>query len=96
MLESIIKTSVNNPMNAQLKIINMTLNTMNEDIKKNNDKLGKILNDNNNYDEFKNKNIIKGIIEINSDDINKNINLFKTEMNKYIEVYINKEKINVI
>ena len=73
MLESIIKTSVNNPMNAQLKIINMTLNTMNEDIKKNNDKLEKIFNDNNN-EEFKNKNIIKGLIEINSDDINKNIN----------------------
>ena len=50
-LESIIKTSVNNPMNAQLKIINITLNTMNEDIKKNNDKLEKILNDNNNDDE---------------------------------------------
>ena len=55
MLESIIKTSVNNQMNAQLKIINMTLNTVNEDIKKNNDKLEKILNDNNNDDEFKNK-----------------------------------------
>ena len=38
MLESIIKTSVNNPMNAQLKIINMTLNTLNEDIKKKNEK----------------------------------------------------------
>ena len=39
---------------------------------------------------------IKGIIEINSDDINKNMNLFKTETNKDIDVYINKEKINVI
>ena len=78
-LESIIKTSVNNPMNAQLKIINMTLNTVNEDIKKNNEKLEKILNNNSNDDEFKNKNIIKGVIEINSDDINKNIILFYTK-----------------
>ena len=51
-LESIIKTSVNNPMNAQLKIINMTLNTVNEDIKKNNEKLEKILNDNNLFDDW--------------------------------------------
>ena len=63
-LESIIKTSVNNPMNAQLKIINMTLNTVNEDIKKNNEKLEKILNDNNNDDEFKNIIINKILIYI--------------------------------
>ena len=63
-LESIIKTSVNNPMNAQLKIINMTLNTVNEDIKKYNEKLEKILNDNNNDDEFKNLTINKILIYI--------------------------------
>ena len=51
-------------MNAQLKIINMTLNTLNEDIKKNNDKLEKILNDNNNDDEFKNIIINKILIYI--------------------------------
>ena len=51
-------------MNAQLKIINMTLNTMNEDIKKNNAKLEKILNDNNNDDEFKNIIINKILIYI--------------------------------
>ena len=39
MLENIIKTSVNNPMNSQLKIVNITLNSINEDIQKNNQKL---------------------------------------------------------
>ena len=96
MLENIIKTSVNNPINNQLKIINMTLNTVNENIKKSNEKLEKILNYNDNNDEFKNKNIIKGIIEINSNDINKNIVLFYTEMNRNIDIYINNEKIDVI
>ena len=47
MLENIIKTSVNNPMNSQLKIVNITLNSINEDIQKNNQKLEKILNNNN-------------------------------------------------
>ena len=44
MLENIIKSSINNTINNQLKIVNMTLNTINEDIKKNNEKLEKILN----------------------------------------------------
>ena len=97
MLENIIKTSANNPINSQLKVINISLNSINEDIKKNNEKLEKILNNNsNNNDEFQNKNIIKGIIEINSNDINKNIILFNTEMNKNIDIYINNWKINVI
>ena len=34
MLENIIKSSINNTINNQLKIVNMTLNTINEDIKK--------------------------------------------------------------
>ena len=44
MLENIIKTSVNNSMNSQLKIINISLDKINEDIRKNNQKLEKILN----------------------------------------------------
>jgi surface protein len=96
MLESIIKTSVNNSTNSQLKNINIILNTINEDIKKNNEKLEKLLNSDNNSNEMKNKNIIKGIIEISTSDINKNIVLFNTEINKDIDVYIDKEKINII
>ena len=62
----------------------------------NNEKLEKLLNSDNNSNEMKNKNIIKGIIEISTNDINKNILLFNTEINKDIDVYIDKEKINII
>jgi len=95
MIENIIKTSANNLMNIQLKNINIIINSINEDIKKNNEKLEKLLNyDNNN--ELINKNIIKGIIEINTNDINKNIVLFNTDINRQIDVYIDKKKINAI
>ena len=88
MLENIIKTSINNPINNQLKVINITLNTINEDIKKNNEKLEKIVNNNNKDGEFKNKNIIKDIVEINSDDINNTLkeeNLSLKESNLQIK-----------
>ena len=38
MLENIIKNSVNNPMNSQLKIINISIDKINEEIKKKNKK----------------------------------------------------------
>ena len=52
-------------------------------------------NDNTN-NKLEDKNKIKGIIEININDINKNIILFNTEINRNIDVYINQEKINII
>ena len=90
--QKVEKTSNKNNCNNQKegKILN---NNINNNINK--QKSRKIIT-NNNDNKFKNKNIIKGIIEINSDDINKNINLLYTETNKDIDVYINKEKINVI
>ena len=86
------KTSNNNKSNNQKegKILN---NKSHNNINK--QKSRKIIT-NNNDNESKNKNIIKGIIEINSDDINKNIKLFYTKTNEDIDVYINKEKINVL
>ena len=71
MLENIIKTSINNPINNQLKIVNMTLNTINEDIKKNNEKLEKILNNNNNTNEQK----VEKIINNNNNNNQKEENL---------------------
>ena len=41
-------------------------------------------------------NIIKGIIQINTDDINTNITLFSTDINNKIDVYVNKIKVNII
>ena len=34
--------------------------------------------------------MITGILDINSDDINKNIRLFKTDINNNIDIYIYK------
>ena len=47
-------------------------------------------NTSNNYS--KNKNMIKGLIYINSYEINKEIVLFKTDPNNNIDVYINNKK----
>ena len=101
MIDNMIKTSLINTMNNQLKIINVSLNNINDDIKKNNELLENLLDniiikyvkDDNKY-----KNMITGILDLNSDNINKNISLFYTHIdNNYnIDVYINNEKINII
>ena len=92
MIDNIIKTSTNNLINGQLKIIDMTLNTVKEDIKKNNEKLEKIFNNNDN-DEFKDKNTTKGTIENNSNDKNmESLNEKKQEKGKELYVKDSNEK----
>ena len=49
-----------------------------------------------NNEKYNNKNMIQGTLDINSNDINKNIHLFYTDKKNNIDVYINNEKINVI
>ena len=93
-IENMIKNSIIDSMNNQLKNINILLNSINEDIKKNNDKIKNLLKDNNIIDN--NKNIIRGLIDINSYEINNDIILFNTDNNNDIDVYINNKKINII
>ena len=97
-LDMIIKSSsLINTMNNQLKNINFVLNTINEDIQKINEKIKNLLNDNININEYiNNKNIIRGCLNINSNEINNNITLFYTDINNNIDVNINKEKIEII
>ena len=92
-IENIInsKNSSVNLINIQLKNINIILNTINEDIKKNNEKLTTLLNNNKN-----NKNIIKGILDIKLNEIQYNILLFNTDIKEGIDVYLNNKKINMI
>ena len=74
--------------------INNTKDKKNEvDIIKNVEKHEKIL-DNSINNNFKDKNFITEIIEINLNDTNKNIVLYNNEINNGIDVYLNKEKIN--
>ena len=96
MIDNIIKTLLINAMNLQLKNINVILNNINDDIKKNNVRLENLIDNIIVKDVNKNKNIIKGILDIDFNDINKNILLFKTNINNNIDIYINNEKINVI
>ena len=83
MIENIIKNSLMNIMNLQLKNINIILNTINEDIKKNNEKLKNIFNDN--IIKIENKNITKDLIDINTYKENKNIVSFNKNNNKVSE-----------
>ena len=76
-IENMIKNSTINSMNIQLKNINIILNTINDDIKKNNENLKNLLNDiiidknnSSNIDNVINNNIIIG----NNDNINNNVN----------------------
>ena len=97
-LENIIKKSLINDINNELEKINDKLNAINEDIIKNNERLKKLLDNSINNKDFKNENIISGILEINQIDINinKNIALFNIDNINDIDVYLDKEKINVI
>ena len=99
-IDNVIKISTANIVNIQLKNITVVLNSINEDIKKINDKLKHLLNENkassdiNN--EFPNKNVIKGVLDVKLNEINNKIVLFNTEIKNGIDVYLNNKKINMI
>ena len=105
-LDNIINNnSSNNIINSQLKNINALLNTINEDIQKNNEKLKSLFNDTiiNNLaknidlnDKFKNKNIIKGVLDIKVNEIDDNFHLFYNKNEDDIDVYLNNKKIKMV
>ena len=74
-MEDIIRISSDNSMNNHLKNINLILNTLNEDIKKLNEKFNNLLNNN----EIKNiNNYIIAEINIRYEDINKDIRILNS------------------
>ena len=105
-LDNIINNnSSNNIINNQLKNINTLLNAVNEDIQKNNETLINLLNDTiinnlakykNLNDKFKNKNIIKGVLDIKLNEIYDNFHLFYSKKEQDIDVYLNDKKIDMI
>jgi len=69
-IDNVIKISTMNMVNIQLKNISVILNNIIEDIKKNNDKLKNIVNENKVIkNEFLNKNVIQGILDIKLNEI---------------------------
>ena len=95
-IDNMIKTSMQNLMNIQLKNINLLLNNVNDDFNKISEKIKNLIKDNTCTNYQQNKNIIRGLIYINTTDINKDIVLFNTDANNDIDVFINNQKINVI
>ena len=85
-----------NLMNIQLKNINLLLNNVNDDFNKISEKIKNLIKDNTFTNYQQNKNVIRGLIYINTTDINKDIVLFNTDANNDIDVFINNQKINVI
>ena len=49
-----------------------------------------------NNNDYQNKNVIKGILDIKSNEINNKIVLFNSNINNGIDVYMNNKKINMI
>ena len=96
MIDNIIKNTVIDIVNIQLKNINQLLNNVNEDINKNNEKIKNLIKDNTFTNYYENKTVIRGLIYISSNEINKDILLFKTDINNNIDVNINNQKVNVI
>ena len=96
MIENVIKNSTVDIVNIQLKNANLLLNNVNEDINKNNEKIKNLIKDNTFTNYYENKNVIRGTINISSNEINKLILLFNTDINNNIDVNINNKKVNVI
>ena len=96
MVDNVIKNSEINEMNMQLKNINILLNNVSEDLDKNSEKMKNITKDNKPKNYAKNKNMIRGLICINSSEINEEIVLFKADPDNNIDVYINNKKIDIL
>ena len=73
-IDNVIRISTANIVNIQLKNITVLLNSLNEDIKKINDKLKNLLNENKVSavisKEFQNKKVIKGVLDVKLNEIN--------------------------
>ena len=107
-VEDILKDNSMNYLKARIKNIKVLLNSINEDIKKNNEILKSLIKeqininsnkeDNNdliNTNEFNDKNIIKGELDIDFNDIKNGVNLFQYFDNFGIDVYLNNSKVNM-
>ena len=113
-IENIIKTSSIKLVMAQLKNINVILNTMNENLKKNNEILKDILNSKNiedykiisdnskkskgmlNINDIENKSVIKGVLDIELNEIKNGVYIFKSDDYYGIDFYLNNKKVNII
>ena len=88
---------VNNNDESLISKNNLNNELNNKEINKNKERFNISTNDIDNYiNKFQIKNIIKGILNIERNDINENIVLFYTKIKDGIEVYINKKKVEMV
>ena len=69
-IDNMIKSSLEEQVNVQLKNINIVINNINDDFAKNNERLKYLITKLNNFN-YKNKTVLKGLKDIKSKDIKK-------------------------
>ena len=97
LIENIVKASQDDSLKNQLNIIIEGFNNVNLSLNKNKTQIENLFNNNNDYiSKINNKNIIKGTIEIGSNELNNQILLFNTNINGKFDVFLNNDKKNII
>ena len=94
-MNDIIYKKAINYINSQLKNINLIINNAIGEIKKNNEQINK-LDFKPNESKNKNRNIIRGILDIKIEEIKNGVTLFNINNKEGIDVYLNNNKVNMI
>ena len=106
-IENIVKNSLVEVVNVQLKNVNTILNSINEEIKTNIETLKNIIKDkdiinkkvdNNetmNLNDFQNKSVISGILDVDFNDIENGIILFNSDYDYDMDFYLEDKKVSL-
>ena len=106
-IENIVKNSLVEVVNVQLKNVNTILNSINEEIKTNIETLKNIIQDkdiinkkvdNNetmNLNDFQNKSVISGILDVDINDIENGIILFNSDYDYDMDFYLEDKKVSL-
>ena len=106
-IENIVKNSLVEVVNVQLKNVNTILNSINEEIKTNIETLKNIIKDkdiinkkidNNetmNLNDFQNKSVISGILDVDINDIENGIILFNSDYDYDMDFYLEDKKVSL-
>ena len=106
-IENIVKNSLVEVVNVQLKNVNTILNSINEEIKTNIETLKNIIQDkdiinkkvdNNetmNLNDFQNKSVISGILDVDFNDIENGIILFNSDYDYDMDFYLEDKKVSL-
>ena len=106
-IENIVKNSLVEVVNVQLKNVNTILNSINEEIKTNIETLKNIIQDkdiinkkvdNNetmNLNDFQDKSVISGILDVDFNDIENGIILFNSDYDYDMDFYLEDKKVSL-